>query len=97
MRLNRLGLLEQILVNQLPIVRRLLMRTLREQERVHAALATLDGGRGSQANESLRDLWQRYPVEAVAFFDMDSKYGDVMDVDDVLAALDRIPTPGSGR
>jgi hypothetical protein len=78
-RLNRLGLLEQILVNQLPIVRRLLMRTLREQERVHAALATLDGERGPRSNEVLRDLWRRYPVEAVAFFDMDSKLSDGVD------------------
>jgi len=28
---------------------------------------------------------------------MDAKYGDVMDVDDVLAALERIPDTGGAR
>jgi hypothetical protein len=78
-RMNRLGLLQQILVNQLPIVRRLLMRTLREQERVHTALVSADGERGPHGTESLADLWRRYPVEAVAFFDMDSKLSDGID------------------
>jgi hypothetical protein len=40
----------------------------------------------------------RVPLtHVVNLFDMDSKYGDVMDVDDVLAALDHIPAQGSGR
>jgi hypothetical protein len=33
----------------------------------------------------------------VNLFDMDSKYGDVMDLDDVVAALDRMPAQGSAR
>ena len=40
----------------------------------------------------------RVPLtHVVNLFDMDSKYGDVMDVDDVLAALERIPAQGRGR
>jgi hypothetical protein len=40
----------------------------------------------------------RVPLtHVVNLFDMDAKYGDVMDVDDVLAALERIPAPVSGR
>ena len=40
----------------------------------------------------------RVPLtHVVNLFDMDSKYGDVMDVDEVLAALERIPASGSAR
>jgi maleamate amidohydrolase len=40
----------------------------------------------------------RVPLtHSVNLFDMDAKYGDVMDVDDVLAALERIPAQGMGR
>jgi nicotinamidase-related amidase len=40
----------------------------------------------------------RVPLtHVVNLFDMDAKYGDVMDVGDVLAALERIPAPVSGR
>lgn len=78
-RMNRLGLLQQIMVNQLPIVRRLLMRTLREQQRVHAALDSSPTTRGGGSNDEFQDLWRRYPVEAVAFFDMDSKLSDGVD------------------
>jgi predicted acylesterase/phospholipase RssA len=68
---NRLGLVGQIMINQLPIVRRLLMRTLREEQRVHEALASLPGNRGC-VTRKLEDLVGRYPVERVAFFDMDT-------------------------
>lgn len=70
---TRVGMMAQIVENQLWIVRRLLMRTLREQERVRAAL--VEGKPcvfGPHGNEGLRDLWDRYPVEAVAFFDMET-------------------------
>mgnify|MGYP003576988281 CR=1 FL=1 len=40
----------------------------------------------------------RVPLtHVVNLFDMDAKYGDVMDVDDVLAALERIPASGTRR
>ena len=40
----------------------------------------------------------RVPLtHVVNLFDMDAKYGDVMDVDDVLAALQRIPASGTLR
>lgn len=72
-RWNRLGLMGQVVVNQLPIVRRLLMRTLREKQRVHEALATMAQRPGSECDtKKMRDLWDRYPVEAVAFFNMDT-------------------------
>lgn len=77
-RLNRLGLLQQILLNQLPIVRRLLMRTLREEQRVHAALASTRGA-GREETEEMRDLSRRYPVQAVAFFDMDTNLSNGID------------------
>ncbi len=74
---NRLGLVGQIMLNQLPIVRRLLMRTLREHQRVHGAQASrATQTLGPNSSNELRDLWRRYPVEAVAFFDMDSKLSD---------------------
>jgi predicted acylesterase/phospholipase RssA len=77
-RMNRLGLLQQVIVNQLPIVRRLLMRTLREEQRVHAALDSI-GAAGREPSDAMRDLWRRYPVQAVAFFDMDTNLSNGID------------------
>ncbi len=76
-RLGRLGMVAQIMINQLLIVRRLLMRTLREQGRVRSAAASrATQVLGPDSSEELRDLWRRYPVEGVAFFDMESNLSD---------------------
>jgi len=40
----------------------------------------------------------RVPLtHVVNLFDMDAKYGDVMDLDEILAALDRMPPTGAAR
>jgi hypothetical protein len=74
---NRLGMMAQIVLNQLTIVRRLQLRSLREQARVHEAIAGVPAGQqSSAAAPSLAALRPRYPVEAVAFFQIDAKLSD---------------------
>ncbi|HEY6196570.1 MAG TPA: patatin-like phospholipase family protein [Candidatus Eisenbacteria bacterium] len=74
---NRLGMMIQIVFNQLVIVRRLELRALREQARVHRALAELAANApAAPAPPGIADLRRRYPVEAVAFFLTDSSLGD---------------------
>jgi hypothetical protein len=40
----------------------------------------------------------RVPLSHIVnLFDMDSKYADVMDVEEVIAALERVPAAGGDR
>lgn len=76
-RFNRLGMMAQIVLNQLTIVRRLQLRSLREQARVHEAIASVPADLESlAAAPRLAALRPRYPVEAVAFFQIDAKLSD---------------------
>jgi predicted acylesterase/phospholipase RssA len=74
---NRFGMMETIVLNQLTIVRRLQLRTLREQARVHEELAAVPAQQPSPcASGALASLRSRYPVEAIAFFQIDSRLSD---------------------
>src|SRR5260221_142831 len=74
---NRLGMMIQIVFNQLMIVRRLELSALREQARVHRALVELAASASpAPATPGIAELRRRYPVEAVAFFLTDSSLGD---------------------
>ncbi len=91
-RFNRAGMMGQIVMNQLPIVRRLLLRTLREHARVHEALQELgDPPAGFGPKSKVRELWERYPVEAMAFFHMDSKLSDGVPEDESPVPLPEHP------